>query len=45
MQNLKLYWVDAFTGKPFGGNAAAIVMDADELPDEKKQEIAREFHL
>lgn len=45
MKHLKLYWVDAFTDKPFRGNAAAIIIDADDISDEKKQEIARELNL
>lgn len=45
MESLKLYWVDAFTDKPFSGNAAAIIIDADDLSDEKKQGIARELNL
>lgn len=45
MGKIKLYWVDAFSDRPFYGNAAAIVVDADGLPDSKKQEIARELNL
>ncbi len=28
MKTLKFYWVDAFTDKPFGGNPAAIIVEA-----------------
>lgn len=45
MKHLELYWVDAFSEKPFYGNPATVVIDADDLPDEKKQEIAREMNL
>lgn len=45
MKHFKLYWVDAFTDKPFNGNAAVIIIDADDISDEKKQEIARELNL
>lgn len=34
--------VDAFSDKPFYGNAAAIVVDADGLPDDKKTRDSQE---
>lgn len=37
--------VDAFTRKPLYGNPAAVVFDADELPAETMQKIAREMNL
>lgn len=39
------YIIDAFTGKPFAGNAAAVVLDADGLDDATMQAIAAEFNL
>ncbi|HPQ81069.1 MAG TPA: PhzF family phenazine biosynthesis isomerase, partial [bacterium] len=40
-----LYHVDAFTGVPFAGNAAAVVPDARGLSDSQMQAIAREMNL
>jgi len=37
--------VDAFTRRPLYGNPAAVVFDADELPTETMQKIAREMNL
>lgn len=37
--------VDAFTRSPLYGNPAAVVFDADELPAETMQKIAREMNL
>ncbi len=45
MKNLELYWVDAFTDQPFGGNPAAIIINADNIPDEQKQVVAKEMNL
>lgn len=45
MESLKLYWVDAFSDKPFYGNAAAVILDADDVSDADKQIIAREMNL
>src|SRR6202008_431377 len=42
---LKLYQVDAFTDKVFGGNPAAICPLEDWLPDEVLQKIAMENNL
>lgn len=39
------YIIDAFTAQPFGGNAAAVVLDADGLDDARMQAIASEFNL
>ncbi len=44
-KHLELYWVDAFTSQPFGGNPAAIIINADNIPDEQKQVIARELNV
>jgi trans-2,3-dihydro-3-hydroxyanthranilate isomerase len=37
--------VDVFTDRPFAGNPLAVVFDADGLPTESLQRIAREFNL
>ena len=42
---LPLYQVDAFTGRMFGGNPAAVVLLDDWLPDETLQAIAAENNL
>lgn len=39
------YIVDAFTSEPFGGNPAAVVLDAQGLNDDGMQRIAAEFNL
>jgi len=41
----RLFWIDAFTKAPFGGNPAAVCLTSEELPDETKQAIARELNL
>jgi PhzF family phenazine biosynthesis protein len=43
--NLKIFQVDAFTSKPFGGNPAAIVPLDEWLPAETMQSIALENNL
>src|ERR1700739_1598641 len=35
---------DVFTDRRFGGNQLAVVLEADELPADQMQAIAREFH-
>ena len=42
---LKLWQVDAFAERPFGGNPAAIVPLEQWLPDETMQAIANENNL
>ena len=37
--------IDAFSGEAFGGNPAAVVLDADDLSDERMKAIAAEFNL
>lgn len=37
--------VDVFAAQPYAGNPLAVVLDAEELPDEALQAIAREFNL
>jgi len=42
---VEVFQVDAFTDKPFGGNAAGVVPDASSLSDEQMRLIAREMNL
>ena len=37
--------VDAFTGEPFAGNPAAVILDAQGLDDRRMQAVAAEFNL
>ena len=41
---LSIYWVDAFTDRPFQGNPAVVVPQADGLTDFQMQQIAREVN-
>jgi trans-2,3-dihydro-3-hydroxyanthranilate isomerase len=41
---LAIYWVDAFTDRPFQGNPAVVVPQADGLTDFQMQQIAREVN-
>jgi trans-2,3-dihydro-3-hydroxyanthranilate isomerase len=45
MRRIKVKQVDAFTTVPFGGNPAAVVIDAEGLTEEEMQRIAREMNL
>jgi len=45
MKTLRIKHVDAFTSKPFAGNAAGVVVEADGLSDQEMQSIAREKNL
>ena len=45
MGTVKIKQVDAFTTELFGGNPASVVTEANGLPDEVKQKIAREMNL
>jgi trans-2,3-dihydro-3-hydroxyanthranilate isomerase len=42
---LEYHVVDVFTDRPYAGNPLAVVLDADDLPSEAMQALAREFHL
>lgn len=42
---IPFYTVDAFTDRPFRGNPAAVCLDADDISDAARQEIAREMNL
>lgn len=39
------YWVNAFTEKAFSGNAAAVVLHTDMIPEAEMQALAAEFNL
>lgn len=41
----RLFHVDAFTRQRFGGNPAAVVLDADSLSDDEMQTIAAELNV
>ncbi len=43
--NITAYQVDAFTNKPFSGNPAMVVTEADELSDDIMQMVANEIYL
>jgi len=43
-KNLRFSLVDAFAERPFQGNAAGVVLDADKLADEQMQRVAREIN-
>lgn len=43
MKSYPLYHVDAFTAQPFGGNPAAVVLDAKGLAEPAMQLVAREL--
>lgn len=45
MKKVSIYQVDAFTGKPFAGNPAGVVPEAEGLVGEELQLIAREMNL
>lgn len=42
---LKIFQVDVFTSKPFGGNPAGVVLDAEGLSEKDMQDIAKEMNL
>lgn len=42
---MPIYQVDAFTDKPYNGNPTAVVLDADDLTPNQKQNFAREINL
>lgn len=44
-QNLPVYVLNAFVDNDKGGNPAAVVLDADALSNEQKQQIAKEIGL
>jgi trans-2,3-dihydro-3-hydroxyanthranilate isomerase len=42
---IPIFQVDAFADRPFGGNPAAVVLDARGLSDQQMQAIAAETNL
>ena len=44
-RGIPYYTVDAFTDSPFGGNPAAVCLDADKVSDEGRLRIAQEMNL
>ncbi len=44
MPTVRIFQVDAFTDRPFTGNPAGVVLDADGLDDAQMQAIARELN-
>ena len=45
MQSVRIKQIDAFTRKPFTGNPAGVVLDADGLSSKDMQKIANEMNL
>lgn len=44
-RRIPYYTVDAFTDSPFGGNPAAVCLDADDISDDGRLRIAQEMNL
>lgn len=42
-RNIRVFQVDAFTGTPFTGNPATVVLDGEGLSDDQMRTVAREF--
>ena len=42
---MKIWQVDSFTTKAFGGNPAAVVVLEEDIPDTLKQSIAAEMNI
>jgi predicted PhzF superfamily epimerase YddE/YHI9 len=40
---MRIFQIDAFTSRRYSGNPATVVLDAENLSDERYQQIAREF--
>ena len=45
MRRYRIKQVDAFTDRPFGGNPAGVVIDAEDLTDSEMLSIANEMNL
>ncbi len=45
MRRIKVKQVDAFTDKPFTGNPAGVVLEAEDLSEKEMQAIAKELNL
>ena len=39
-----VFWVDAFSAEPFGGNPAVVCVGIDDLSDTQLQHLANEFN-
>ncbi|MGH6630406.1 MAG: PhzF family phenazine biosynthesis protein, partial [Burkholderiales bacterium] len=44
MARYHFFTLDVFTGRPFGGNPLAVILDAERLSGEQMQAIAAEFN-
>ena len=42
---VEIFQIDAFASKPFGGNPAGVVLDAERLSDEQMRKIAAEMNV
>jgi PhzF family phenazine biosynthesis protein len=40
---MRIFQIDAFTSRRYSGNPATVVLDTENLSDERYQQIAREF--
>ena len=40
-----VFWVDAFSAEPYGGNPAVVCVGADDLSDMQLQHLANEFNV
>lgn len=40
-----IFWVDAFSAEPFGGNPAVVCVGTDGLSDAQLQHLANEFNV
>ena len=40
-----VFWVDAFSAEPFGGNPAVVCVGIDDLSDTQLQHLANEFNV
>lgn len=45
LQNVSVHQVDAFTDKPFSGNAAGVVLDGENIPEDIMRKIAKQMNL
>jgi trans-2,3-dihydro-3-hydroxyanthranilate isomerase len=45
MPRYRYYTADVFTDRPFGGNQLAVFPDARGIPDDRLQDVAREFNF
>jgi predicted PhzF superfamily epimerase YddE/YHI9 len=45
MTSNRMYWVDAFSAKPYSGNPAVVCVISQELHDDQLQALAKEFNV